>query len=302
VTEPSELAHRFEQLRPYLGSVAYAMLGSVSEAEDAVQEAWLRLERVDFRTIDDLRGWLTTVICRIALGILRSRKSRPIDYVGTWLPEPLVAEPSDEGPEAQALLADSVGLALLVVLENLNPTERLAFVLHDVFGMPFQEIGPIIGRSTDSARQLASRARRRVRSAPQPEADAATQRRVVDAFLDAARAGNFADLIGILAPDVVLRFDLGPDVAMPDLVGAEIVANHVLATAPRFIGAAKPVLVNGAVGALFGTRSDPISVLGFTVVDGLIAALNLIVNPAKLRHLKVEARSEENESRFPGGE
>lgn len=290
MNDPAALAEQFDRLRSHLASVAYAMLGSVTEAEDAVQESWMRLERVDPGTVEDLRGWLTTVVGRICLDILRTRRSRPVDYLGTWLPEPLVVEASDSGPEQQAMLADSVGLALLVVLENLNPSERLAFVLHDVFGMPFDEIGHVIDRSTDSARQLASRARRRVRSAPQPDRDVATQRRVVDAFLDAARQGNFDALLSILAPDVVLRFDIGPDVAMPDLTGRDKVANHVLAAAPRFIANARPVLVNGAAGALFGTRADPISVLGFTVVDGRIAALNLIVNPAKLRHLRVEPR------------
>ena len=285
MTGPDVLAERFEELRPHLTSIGYAMLGSVSEAEDAVQESWLRLQRVDAATIDDLRGWLTTVVGRVCLDALRARRARPVDYVGTWLPEPLVSEPADRGPEEQAELADAVGLALLVVLENLNPTERIAFVLHDVFALPFGEVARVIGHTPDSARQLASRARRRVQSAPQPDADRATQRRVVDAFLDAARNGDFQALLNVLAPDVVLRFDIGPEVDMPDLHGAETVARHVLSTAPRFIARVRPAVVNGSAGALFGTREKPVSVLDFTVVGGRIAALNLIVNPAKLKHL-----------------
>jgi RNA polymerase sigma-70 factor (ECF subfamily) len=279
------LAHRFEELRPHLTSVGYAMLGSIAEAEDAVQESWVRLQRADARTIEDLRGWLTTVVGRICLDVLRARRSRPVEYLGTWLPEPLVSDPAEPGPEEQAELADAVGLALLVVLENLGPAERIAFVLHDVFALPFDEVGRILGHTTASARQLASRARRRVQSAPQPDSDVATQRRVVDAFLDAARNGDFDALLGVLAPDVVLRFDIAADVDMPDLHGGEAVARHVLSTAPRFIARVRPALVNGNAGALFGTRENPVSVLDFTIVQGRIAALNLIVNPAKLRHL-----------------
>jgi RNA polymerase sigma-70 factor (ECF subfamily) len=284
VTDREELAERFDVVRPHLTSVAYAMLGSVSEAEDAVQECWLRLDRAGAAEIEDLRGWLTTVVGRICLDMFRARKSRPVDYVGTWLPEPIVAD--DPGsPEGYAEMTDSVSMALLVVLESLSPSERLAFVLHDVFGMPFDDIAGAMDRSVEAVRQLASRARRRVRNAPEPDRDVARQRRVVDAFLDAARSGEFDELLKVLAPDVVLRFDIAPDVSMPTLVGAEEVARHVMRTAPRFIGLATPVLVNGAAGALFGSRTDPLSVVGFTVVDGKIAALNLIVNPAKLAHL-----------------
>jgi len=279
------LTDQFELSRPYLQSVAYSMLGSVSEAEDAVQECWIRLDRSQSDGIHDLRGWLTTVVGRICLDMLRSRKSRREESAATWLPEPIVEEPVEAGPEHQAVLADSVGLALLVVLESLNPPERLAFVLHDIFALPFEEIAKIMDRTPESTRQLASRARRRVRNAPQPDPDVALQRRVVDAFLAAARAGDFEALLTVLAPDVVLRFDLGPANPQAPLVGAEAVARHVLVTAPQYVARAQPVMVNGDVGALFGTRADPISVLGFTVVDGRIAAMDLIVDPAKLRHL-----------------
>ena len=277
-------------LRPHLISVAYSMLGSMSEAEDAVQEAWFRLHRSHTGAINDLRAWLTTVVGRISLDMLRARKARPEDAVGSWLPEPLLTEPSANGPEDQSVLADSVGLALLVVLESLTPAERLAFVLHDIFAMPFDEIGRIVDRTPEAARQLASRARRRVRSAPQPDADLTVQRRVVDAFLAAAREGNFAALLDVLDPGVVLRFDLGPDNPefLPTLIGAEAVARHIMRNAPRFISLAHPVWVNGSAGALFGTRDDPLSVLSFTVTGGRIAELGMVCDPAKLRHLALE--------------
>ncbi len=284
MTDRTALADRFDAVRPHLTSVAYAMLGSVSDAEDAVQECWIRLDRAAAEEIEDLRGWLTAVVGRICLDMFRARKSRPVDYVGTWLPEPIVSGDPDS-PEEHAVRSDSVSMALLVVLESLSPSERLAFVLHDVFGMPFEDIAGAMDRSTEAVRQLASRARRRVRQAPQPDRDLARQRRVVDAFLEAARTGDFEGLLQVLAPDVVLRFDVAPNVSMPTLVGADAVARHVLRTAPRFISLATPALVNGSAGALFGTRQDPLSVVGFTVVDGRIAALNLVVNPAKLVHL-----------------
>lgn len=280
------LAEQFEAARPRLHSVAYGMLGSITEAEDAVQESWLRLDRSDTAAINDLRTWLVTVVGRICLDRLRARRAARENSVGVWLPEPIVAEPAEGGPEDQALLADSIGLALLVVLENLTPSERLAFVLHDIFGLPFDEIGRIMDRGPVATRQLASRARRRVRSAPQPDPDVALQRRVVNAFLTAARIGDFEALLTVLAPDAVLRFDLGPELEQGPLVGSVPIARHVLATAPQFIAFAHPVLVNGCAGALFGTRDKPISVLGFTVVNGRIAALDLIVDPAKLRRLR----------------
>ncbi len=217
------LTTEFEHQRPHLRAVAYRMLGSISEAEDAVQEAWVRLDRSDPGGTDDLRGWLTVVVGRICLDVLRTRRSRRETYAGTWLPEPVVTAPTDESPEHEAVLADSVGLALLVVLETLTPAERLAFVLHDIFAVPFEEIAEVVGRSPAAARQLASRARRRVREgAPSPDADLAVQRRVVDAFLAAARSGDFDALLRVLDPDVVIRFDGGGAglLARPTIVGA----------------------------------------------------------------------------------
>ena len=286
MAEPAWLADKFEHWRPHLASVAYGMLGSVSEAEDAVQQAWLRLGRSDADAILDLRAWLTTVVGRICLDMLRARKNRPVEPVGAWLPEPLVEEPAADGPEEQALMADSVGMALLVVLESLSPAERLAFVLHDVFDMRFDEIGQIIGRTELAARQLASRARRRVRTAPQPDRDRDVQRRVVTAFLAAARHGDFEALLRVLAPGVVLRFDLGPGrEPLPTLTGARAVAGHVLRTAPRFAAFARPAIVNGGAGLLFSPADEPTAVLSFTVSGGRIAELDLVADPAKLLHL-----------------
>jgi RNA polymerase sigma factor (sigma-70 family) len=286
MTEQGWLAEQFEQNRQHLQAVAYGMLGSVSEAQDAVQEAWLRLGHSDTSAIDDLRAWLTTVVGRISLDMLRSRKARREYATGSWLPEPLVGE---GGPEQQAVLADSIGLALLVVLESLSPAERLAFVLHDVFAVPFDEIARVVDRSPDSARQLASRARRRVQAAPRPDRDVALQRRVVDAFLAAAQTGDFEALVQVLDPGVVFRADLGPgSPGRPPLTGSGAVAGHVLRTAPRFVNLARPVLVNGEAGALFGTHHNPVAVIGFTIVGGRIAELNLVADPAKLRHLTIE--------------
>ena len=289
MSESGWLADQFEHWRPHLTSVAYGMLGSVTEAEDAVQQAWLRLGRSDASAIMDLRAWLTTVVGRICLDVLRARRTHRVEYVGSWLPEPLVEEPAADGPEEQAMMADSVGLALLVVLESLTPAERLAFVLHDVFDMRFDEVGQIMGRTEGATRQLASRARRRVRGAPRPDPDLGVQRRAVSAFLAAARNGDFDALLDVLAPDVVLRFDLGPDrEPRPTLVGAGAVVGHVLQTAPRFVAYARPAIVNGAAGLLFGTREEPIAVLGFTVSGGRIAELDMVSDPAKLRHLSVQ--------------
>src|SRR5439155_20153000 len=210
VNEQDWLAERFEEHRPHLQAVAYRMLGSVSEAEDAVQEAWFRLARSDADAVTNLGGWLTTVVGRVCLDLLRARRLRQEDYAGTWLPEPVVSVDMAQDPEQEALLADSVGLALLAVLELLTPAERLAFVLHDMFGVPFDEIGEIVGRNATATRQLASRARRRVRGAvPSPDPDLARQREVVDAFLAASRAGDFEALVAVLDPDVVFRIDTG---------------------------------------------------------------------------------------------
>src|SRR3984893_11112636 len=289
MAEQDWLAGQFEQNRQHLQAVAYSMLGTVSEAQDAVQEAWLRLGRSDPGGIGDLRGWVTTVGGRVRRDMLRARKARREVYPGSWLPEPLV-EDSDDGPEHEAVLADSVGMALLVVLESLTPAERLSFVLHDVFAVPFDDVARIMDRTPDSARQLASRARRRVQAAPQPDRDVALQRRVVDAFLAAARGGDFEALLQVLDPDVVFRMDLGPvsRLAHRPLAGAVPVARQVLATAPRFVHLAQPVLVNGEAGALFGTREDPVAVIGFTIVGGRVAALNLIADQDKLRHLTIQ--------------
>jgi RNA polymerase sigma-70 factor (ECF subfamily) len=286
--EPGGLAEQFERLRPYLTSVAYSMLGSVSEAEDAVQESWLRLGRVDAGSIDDLRAWLTTVAGRICLDMLKARRARGEDQAGTWLPEPLIAEPAAEGPEDQAMIAESIGLALLIVLESLTPPERLAFVLHDVFAVPYGNIGQIMGRTPEAARQLASRARRRVQSAPQPDPDLPAQRRAVDAFLAAARHGDFEGLLEVLAPEVVLRFDPGAGPFAPfEITGAQVVARHILRTAPRFLPSAVPAIVNGTSGVLYGTWDQPLGVLGLTVTQGKIAELNLITDRGKLHHLRL---------------
>jgi RNA polymerase sigma factor (sigma-70 family) len=279
------LAEEFEEYRPHLRTVAYRMLGSVSESDDALQEAWLRLSRVDRARVDNLGGWLTTVVGRVCLDMLRSRRARREDYIGSWLPEPVVSLDETTSPEDEALIADSVGLALLVVLETLTPAERLAFVLHDMFGVPFDEIAPIVGRSPDAARQLASRARRRVRGAPLNEdVGPARQREVVDAFLAASRAGDFEALVAVLDPDVVFRADTGPGsrLARSPLEGAEPVARQVLERGRPLAGLARPALVNGAAGLVVGRPGRPIAVVGFTIAHGRIAAIDLITDPEKL--------------------
>ena len=278
-----QLAGEFEALRPHLTSVAYSMLGSVAEAQDAVQESWLRLRRSDARAIDDLRAWLTTVVARICLDMLRARQARREDQAGMRFPEPVFTETGADGPEQRAVIAEAVGLALLVVLENLTPLERLAFVLHDIFSTPFEDIGTISGRSAGAARQLASRARRRVRAAPRPDADLPAQRQVADAFLAAARDGDFDRLLQVLAPDVVFWFDPGPGpAALHEIVGARAVAREILRTAPRFLPHALSIIVNGAPGVLHGTIAEPLCVLGCTVARGRIAGLHLVADRAKL--------------------
>ena len=279
------LAQEFEHQRPHLRGVAYRMLGSISEAEDAVQEAWVRLDRRDPGGTDDLRGWLTVVVGRICLDMLRSRKTRREDYAGSWLPEPIVTGAIDESPERDAVMADSVGLALLVVLETLTPAERLAFVLHDVFAVPFDEIAEVVGKTPAAARQLASRARRRVREgAPSPDADLVVQRRVVDAFLAAARAGDFEALLRVLDPDVVFRMDGGGAglLARPPVAGAGDVAREILSGGARFAPLAEPAIVNGAAGVVIRAAGRPRYVIGFTVANGRIAAIDLIGDPAKV--------------------
>jgi RNA polymerase sigma factor (sigma-70 family) len=278
-------AEQFERHRAHLHAVAYRMLGSLSEADDAVQEAWLRLSRSDADAVENLGGWLTTVVGRVCLDMLRARRSRREESFGTWLPEPIVREDEAASPEDEALLADSVGLAMLVVLETLTPAERLAFVLHDTFGVPFDEIAPIVGRTPAAARQLASRARRRVRgAAPAPDPDLSRQREVVDAFLAAARAGDFEALLAVLDPEVVFRADGGTVARLvrSPVHGAEKVAQRVLEGGVRFAPYARPALVNGAAGALVEIGGKFRAVAGFTVVDGRIAAIDLVIDPAKL--------------------
>lgn len=288
------LAENFEAHRGHLRAVAYRMLGSLSEADDAVQEAWLRLSRSDTSEVTNLGGWLTTVVGRVCLDMLRSRTARREEPLGARVPDPVLSGTGGVDPEDQALLADSVGLALLVVLDALGPAERLAFVLHDLFGMPFDEIAPIVDRTPAAARQLASRARRRVRgAAPLPDPDLPRQRAVVDAFLAAAREGDFDGLIALLAPDVVLRADEGAATPLGyrEVRGAENVANQAL-TFARSGGedaVPRPVLVNGAVGVV-GTRAGrPASVLGFTVTDGKIAAIDILADPTRLSQLDLTA-------------
>jgi RNA polymerase sigma factor (sigma-70 family) len=282
------LAHQFDESRPYLRAVAYRMLGSMSEAEDAVQDAWLRLDHADSSGIEDLRRWLTVVVSRICLDQLRARQSRLEDYVGTWLPEPVVQSEATADALQEAVLADSVGIALLVVLDTLTPTERLAFVLHDVFAVSFEEIAVAIGKSPAAARQLASRARRRVREgAPAPDTDRATQQGVVDAFLAAARTGDFEALLAVLAPDVVLRTDgggAGP-LARPPVIGARAVARHMKDNGPRFAPLGRPITVNGGPGVFLGAPGQPRVVVGFTIAHGRVAAIDIIGDPAKLAHL-----------------
>src|SRR5215212_1861373 len=280
------LAERFEERRTRLKAVAYRMLGSLSEADDAVQEAWIRLSRTD-EEIENLDAWLTTVVSRVCLNTLRSRKSRPEVELGPRVPEPIVDSEDGTAPEHEALLADSVGLALLVVLEKLSPAERLAFVLHDVFAVPFDEIAPIVDRSPGAARQLASRARRRVRgAATSPDADLALQREVVDAFFAASRGGDFDALLAVLDPEVVLRADRGATVpgASREVRGAPVVAEQAL-TFSRFAEFARPALVNGAAGVVVAPRGRPYSVMGFTVTRGKIVGIYILADPERLRRL-----------------
>jgi RNA polymerase sigma-70 factor (ECF subfamily) len=284
------LAGEFERQRAHLRGVAYRMLGSMTEADDAVQEAWVRLDRRDPGGTDDLRGWLTVTVGRICLDMLRTRASRRETYAGTWLPEPLVTRaPADrrdhDSPEGDVVLADSVGLALLVVLETLSPPERLAFVLHDVFGLAFGEIAPIVERTPAATRQLASRARRRVQAeAPDPDADLVVQQRVVDAFLAAARAGDFAGLVRVLDPGVVFNLDGGGrgPLARPPIVGAAEVAREVNRFGPRFASYARPAIVNGTAGFVVpDAPGQPPLVMGITIRGGRIAELDLNGDPAK---------------------
>jgi RNA polymerase sigma factor (sigma-70 family) len=279
-----KLTAEFEEHRPHLRAVAYRMLGSVSEADDAVQEAWLRASRADTSEVEEIRAWLTTVVARVSLNMLRSRRSKREEPLGVHVPEPIVS--SDDGvlPEHEALLADSVGLALLVVLETLNPAERLAYVLHDMFAVPFDDIAPILERSPAATRQLASRARRRVEGeAAVPDPDLGRQREVVGAFMAASREGDFERLVEVLHPDVVLRADMALGVSR-HVRGAEAVAGQarVYHHLDRF---SRPALVNGAAGIVVASDERTYSVMGFTVADGKIVAIDILADPARLEQL-----------------
>jgi RNA polymerase sigma-70 factor (ECF subfamily) len=284
------LAQQFEADRGRLRVIAYRILGSQSEADDAMQEAWMRLSRADISTVENLGGWLTTVVARVCLDLLRKRTSRREDPLDVHVPDPVITR-ADPDPESDAMLADSVGLALLVVLEKLEPAERLAFVLHDVFGMTFEEIAPIVERSPVAARQLASRARRRVQGqTPRAETDLRQQRRVVDAFLAAARNGDFQGLVSVLDPDIVLRADGGPLAGASRVVrGAEAVAAQA-ATFSKLGLSNQVVLVNGSVG-LVSRRPDGrrFAVLGFTIADGRIVEINVLADPDRLSGLDLSA-------------
>jgi RNA polymerase sigma-70 factor (ECF subfamily) len=281
------LAERFEANRSHLRGVAYRMLGSLTEADDAVQEAWIRLSRADTSQVENLRAWLTTVVGRVALNMLRARKTRRESSIETHMPDPIVSPEEGLDPEQEALLGDSVGLAMLVVLDALAPAERVAFVLHDVFGVPFDEIAPIVGRTPVATRQLASRGRRRVRGAPVPDVDLDGQWAVVDAFLAAARDGDFERLVGVLDPDIVLRSDGGA--ARPELVtlvrGARAVAEQAM-TFRRFGETATRALVNGVPGGVaWSPDGSPFAVLALTVRGGKIVAIDILADPDRLAEL-----------------
>ena len=279
------LAGQFEAHRGHLRAVAYRMLGSTSEADDAVQEAWLRLSRSDTSVVDNLGGWLTTVVARVCLNMLQARTARREDPVGEDLPDAAATRRDRDDPEQQALEADAVGLALLVVLDTLTPAERLAFVLHDLFAVPFDEIAPIVERSPAATRQLASRARRRLQGAPPPDADLARRRAVVDAFLAASREGSFEALVALLDPDVVLRADQAAVRA-----GASTEVRGAAAVAGTFSGrarAARPALVDGAPGAVWAVGGQPRVVFGFTITDDRIVQIDLLADPDRLARLEL---------------
>jgi RNA polymerase sigma-70 factor (ECF subfamily) len=281
------LAERFEANRSHLRSVAFRMLGSLTEADDAVQEAWIRLSRTGTGDVDNLRAWLTTVVARVSLNMLRSRRTRREASLETHLPDPVLSPEEGMDPEQEAVLGDSVGLAMLVVLDSLAPAERVAFVLHDVFAVPFDKIAPIVGRTPPAARQLASRARRRVQGAPVPDVDLEGQWAVVDAFLAAAREGDFERLLAVLDPEVVLRSDGGT--ARPDLIsllrGAQAVAEGAL-TFRRFAETATRILVNGIPGGVaWAPDGSPFAVVALTVESGRIVEIDILADPDRLAQL-----------------
>jgi len=299
--QQSWLTERFEENRPRLRGVAYRVLGSLSEAEDAVQEAWLRLNRIDTATVENLGGWLTTVVSRVCLDMLRARKSRREEPIGAQVTEPSVVRGEGADPEGEAVLADSVGVALLVVLDTLTPAERLAFVLHDLFALPFDEIGSIVGRSPAAAKQLASRARRRVRGSPAPsDAGRARQREVVEAFLRAARAGDLEGLLAVLDPDAIIRIDAAArfdgvvriDAPAADagkareLRGASTWAKQFIALS-RGLRFVQPALINGSVGMILAPGGKLSRVLTFTFTNAKIARLEVIGDPSRLRDLDI---------------
>jgi len=291
MNEHEGLAEQFEAHRTHLRGVAYRMLGSLSEADDAIQEAWLRLSRSDAGGVENLGGWLTTIVARVCLDMLRSRRSRREESLDAQVSEPVAASEGGTDPEHEALLADSVGLALLVVLDTLNPAERLAFVLHDMFAVPFEEIGSIVGRSPAAARQLASRARRRVQGAPTADADRTSQRQVVEAFLTALRGGDFEGLLAVLDPDVVVRADQGTGVPPREVRGAQNWARGAIAFS-RQIRSAQPALVDGSVGIILAPRGRLLRALRFTIEQGKIVEVDVIVNPERLRELEVAVLDE----------
>jgi RNA polymerase sigma-70 factor (ECF subfamily) len=292
MNEQQWLADQFEEQRPHLRAVAYRMLGSLSEADDAIQDAWLRMSRADTSEVENMRAWLTTIVARVALNMLRTRRTRREQPLDVYLPDPILDPADGTDPEHEALLADSVGLALLVVLETLTPAERLAFVLHDMFALPFDEIAPIVERSPEATRQLASRARRRVRgAAPVPDADLEAQWEVVEAFLAAARKGDFDALIAVLDPDIVLRVDGGRTGLSKHVQGAEAVAAQAQLWA-RVDLTMHRVLVNGAAGIVSFLRGRPFSIGAGTIRNGRIVELDFLVDPERIAQLDLPTLSD----------
>jgi RNA polymerase sigma factor (sigma-70 family) len=282
------LAEQFEENRAHLRSVAYRMLGSLAEADDAVQDTWLRVSRAEPNDIENMRGWLTTIVARVSLNVLRSRHRRREESLETHVPDPVIRAEGALLPDEEAVLADSVGLAMLVVLDTLAPAERLAFVLHDMFQLPFEEIAPMVGRSPEAARQLASRARRRVKWADiqRPDPDLTRQRAVVDAFFRAARGGNFDDLIALLDPNVVLRADAGgwrPESSVVIRGAAAVAGSAIRFSLPNAV--LRPALINGAAGVVVTLNGKPFSVMGFTVRDSKIVEIDAIADPERVATL-----------------